>query len=78
MKNIVLSVGVCAVLLAASMARARNEDTTEYRFDDEIVAGDLLRPDSAQVSLLKKARQKSLVKIRENFVPHMLKTIEDI
>jgi hypothetical protein len=78
MKNTALVIGMFAALFMATTARAQNEDTTEYRFDDEIVAGDLLRPDSAQVSVLKKPRTRSLVKIRDNFVPHMLKSVEDI
>lgn len=51
---------------------------TKYDFDDDVVEGDLVRPDGEFVDSRKSAKHSSLIKIRENFVPEMLKSAEDI
>src|SRR5688572_5403961 len=51
---------------------------TVYDFDDDIVEGDLVRPDGEFVDSRKMAKHSSLIKIRENFIPEMLKSAEDI
>jgi hypothetical protein len=51
---------------------------TKYDFDDDVVEGDLVRPDGEFVDSRKAAKHSSLIKIRENFVPEMLKSAEDI
>src|SRR5262245_57938395 len=45
---------------------------TTYDFDDDIVEGDLVRPDGEFVDSRKMAKHSSLIKIRENFIPEML------
>jgi hypothetical protein len=51
---------------------------TVYDFDDDTVEGDLVRPDGEFVDSRKAAKHSSLIKIRENFIPEMLKSAEDI
>jgi hypothetical protein len=51
---------------------------TVYDFDDDIVEGDLVRPDGEFVDSRKAAKHSSLIKIRENFIPELLKSAEDI
>ena len=51
---------------------------TKYDFDDDVVEGDLVRPDDMFVESRDKARYGSLIHIRENFIPEMLKSAEDI
>jgi hypothetical protein len=51
---------------------------TVYDFDDDIVEGELQRPDGEFIDTRRKAKHSSLIKIRENFIPEMLKTAEDI
>ncbi len=51
---------------------------TVYDFEDDTVEGDLQRPDGELVSAQKKAEHSSLIEIRKDFVPEMLKTLEDI
>lgn len=54
------------------------EVTTEYRFGDELVKGDLLRPDLEVIESRGKAARSSLVDVRASFVPELLKTVEDL
>jgi len=51
---------------------------TTYDFDDDLVEGDMVKPDGEFVDSRKAAKHSSLIKIRENFLPEMLKTAEDI
>jgi len=53
-------------------------ETTEYSFDDDVVEGDLVRPDGELMLVRKKGKQKSLIKVRQHFIPEMLKSVEDI
>ena len=51
---------------------------TTYDFDDDTVEGDLVRPDGEFVDSRRGAKHSSLIKIRENFIPEMLKSVEGI
>ena len=51
---------------------------TVYDFDDDLVEGDLARPDQEFVGVKRQAKHSSLIKIREHFIPEMLKSAEDI
>ena len=51
---------------------------TIYDFEDDLVEGELQRPDGEFIDTRRKARHSSLIKIREDFIPEMLKSAEDI
>jgi hypothetical protein len=51
---------------------------TVYDFEDDMVEGDLQRPDGELVNALKKTEHSSLIEVRKDFIPEMLKTLEDI
>ena len=51
---------------------------TVYDFEDDLVEGELQRPDGEYIDTRRKAKHSSLIKIRENFIPEMLKSAEDI
>lgn len=56
----------------------RREVTTydENAFADELVRGDLVRPDGDLLRGDPRPRHISLLRIRKNFVPEMLKSVE--
>ena len=51
---------------------------TEYDFEDDVVEGSFVRPEGEYLDARRRARHSSLIRIRENFVPEMLKSAEDI
>ena len=68
---------------AAAPAGGGEENTTYkaktvYDFEDDTVEGDLQRPDGELVSSQKKAEHSSLIEIRKDFIPEMLKSLEDV
>lgn len=75
-RTVMAIIGAC--LISSALSAQTDSDVTEYRFDDDIVEGDLLRPDGATIPVLRKDAGRSLVKVRGHFVPEMLKSVEDI
>lgn len=51
---------------------------TVYDFEDDMVEGDLQRPDGELVDSTRKALHSSLIEIRKDFIPEMLKSLEDV
>jgi hypothetical protein len=51
---------------------------TVYDFEDDTVEGDLQRPDGELVNSLKQTEHSSLIEIRKDFIPEMLKSLEDV
>jgi hypothetical protein len=51
---------------------------TVYDFEDDTVEGDLQRPDGELVDSMRKVKHSSLIEIRPDFIPEMLKSLEDI
>ena len=69
------------VLLVSPAAKAEEEfggNTTEYNFDDDVVQGDLVRPDGEMAMARRTGRRSSLIRVREHFIPEMLKSVEDL
>ena len=51
---------------------------TEYDFEDDLVEGSFVRPEGEYFNAQKRGRHSSLIRIRQDFVPEMLKSAEDI
>ncbi len=51
---------------------------TEYDFDDDLVTGDLVRPDGELVGARRKSKVSSLIKVRKHFIPEILKSVENL
>ena len=79
-----LAVGFSAPAFAQNKAAAGGDENTTYKaktvydFEDDMVEGDLARPDGELINGLKKTEHSSLIEIRKDFIPEMLKSLEDI
>lgn len=80
MKRVIgILVGGVMVLAASTvLAQAQYAEKTEYSFDDDVVTGDLVRPDGELTVVRKKGKARSLIRVRQHFIPEMLKSVEDI
>ncbi len=54
------------------------ERTTTYDFEDDFVEGQLLRPDGELVTGQRRGKESSLIRIRQDFVPEMVQSVEDL
>lgn len=77
-KVLVTLVVLGGVMGAAGTAVAQDLPSTEYTFTDDLVEGDLMRPDG-DMSMVRGQRETiSLIRIRDTFVPEMLKSVENL
>jgi hypothetical protein len=67
-----------AVVTPAARAQDAPPPETTYDFEDDLVTGDLVRPDGEQLIVRRRGRRASLIQIREHFIPEMLKSVEDL
>lgn len=51
---------------------------TQYDFEADDVEGNLVKPDELGIQADQHGKTSSLIKIRSDFVPEMLKSVEDI
>ena len=51
---------------------------TNYDFDDDVVLGELVKPEGAVVSGEVHGKTSSLIEIRSDFINEMLKSVEDL
>ena len=51
---------------------------TVYDFDDDVVEGTLVKPEGDYLQSRQKGKHSSLIEIRDNFVPEMLRSAEDL
>lgn len=70
--------GSLVVVSAPAPAAAQDENTTSYDFEDDLVQGDLVRPDGENLMVRRKGARESLIRIREHFVPELLKSVENL
>ena len=74
----VLTVGGLGTVLAQEGGGEQFKSKTVYDLEDDNVEGDLQRPDGELVNAINKAKHSSLIEIRKDFIPEMLKSLEDI
>jgi len=54
------------------------KETTTYDFSGDDVSGNLVKPSGSNIQGNKHGKTSSLIDIRSDFVPEMLKTVEDL
>ena len=82
---VLVSIGVAGAAWAQDSGGANAESdeveytkNTEYDFEDDLVEGSFVRPEGEYFNAQKRGRHSSLIRIRQDFVPEMLKSAEDI
>jgi hypothetical protein len=79
-------VGALAMFVAAPAAAqeapapapAGGGDATTYDFEDDLVQGDLVRPDGENLMVRRRGARESLIRIREHFINELLKSVENL
>jgi hypothetical protein len=80
--SVLMLAGMVAGVAPAGTASAQEEGgggaATTYDFEDDLVQGDLVRPDGENLMVRRRGARESLIKIREHFVPELLKSVENL
>jgi hypothetical protein len=74
----VMTLVLGSALLSSTASAQEGDNTTTYDFDDDLVQGDLVRPDGEMLNVRRRGARASLIRIREHFVPEMLKSVENL
>lgn len=74
----VLALGLSLTGFAVTSTASAQDDGTTYDFEDDLVTGDLVRPDGELLSVRRRGRRASLIRVREHFIPEMLKSVENL
>ncbi len=69
---------ILAMAFAPATAAADEPEETVYDFEAEDLEGNLLRPDGEQIRGSDDGRTSSLINIREDFIPEMLESVEEL
>lgn len=68
-----------AVLVGAMQGVASAQQPQEFNFTDgESVSGNLMRPDGEIIDVPRTGRRPSLIRIRESFIPEMLRSADNL
>ncbi|MFN7700933.1 MAG: hypothetical protein ACK6CU_17145 [Deltaproteobacteria bacterium] len=79
MRRIVIALLIASAPVSfAPVASAQEGETTTYDFEDDLVQGDLVRPDGELLNVRRRGRRASLIRVREHFIPEMLKSVENL
>lgn len=88
MSKLLIAAGILGLsLFVAPLASAQedaggggggNAASTTYDFEDDLVTGDLVRPDGELLNVRRRGRRASLIRVREHFIPEMLKSVENL
>jgi hypothetical protein len=54
------------------------EDETSYDFEDEYVDGNVVRPDGELIAGQRHGKDSSLIRIRADFIPEMVRSVEEL
>lgn len=77
--GILFGLAVLGVPVAgAAQGGGQTKDTTTYDFQGDDVTGNLVKPDESNIQGEQHGKTSSLIDIRSDFVPEMLKTVEDL
>lgn len=63
---------------SATVGDVQYKKETMYDFEGDDVEGALVKPDEENINGDQHGKTSSLIKIRSNFVPEMLKSVEDV
>ncbi len=90
-RRIFTVLGLIAGLAVAIPAQAQDEGTvvdpetgqvyqrkTVYDFEEDVVEGNVVKPEGDYLNSRQRHKQSSLIKVRTDFIPEMLKSAEDL
>lgn len=79
MKRVIVLLAAASLLIVPTNTFAQDDpEETVYDFEAENIDGALVRPDGEQITGDQRGRTSSLIDIREDFIPEMLESVEEL
>ena len=76
-KLLILFISLSSVVSFAQQ-NSRVKKRTNINFEDELIRGEVQKPELFYIMQKKQFNFSKLIKLRENFIPEMRKTAEDV
>ncbi len=76
-KLLILFISFSSVMVFAQQG-SRVKKRTNINFEDELIRGEVQKPELFYIMQKKQFNFSKLIKLRENFIPEMRKTAEDV
>lgn len=78
MKRFQIALVVVGLTLASSaFAQDSGGEEQFFSFEDDFITGDLMRPDGETIDSMRSLRASSLIRIRTDFIPELVRSVED-
>ena len=74
----ILTVGTTQVFAQGAGPQVKYKKETRYDFDDDVVEGELQRPEGDILQVRTGAKYSSLIKLRLDFIPEIVKSAENL
>jgi hypothetical protein len=81
MRTLIGSFALVALVSTASFAQPADKGASKvkvYDFSGDTIEGDLVKPDGTDLNARDFAKHSSLIKIRKDFIPEIIKSAEDL
>jgi len=83
MRKLVIMFVVLAALTGSAFAQKKGGDAAAgkvkvYDFSGDTIEGDLVKPEGSTVDARDFAKHSSLIRIRKDFIPEIIKSAEDL
>lgn len=87
MRNFVITLASLALLAGTALAQPKGNDKAPaggsgkvkvYDFSGDTIEGDLIKPEGSTVDARDFAKHSSLITIRKDFIPEIIKSAEDL
>jgi hypothetical protein len=78
LRALILFVTFVGITSYAQDKRGADKKTTSINFEDELIEGEVKKPELLYLLQKKQFNFKRLIKLREDFIPEMGRTAEDI
>jgi hypothetical protein len=74
--NIVVTIAFLTILFSGASSFAQAKKRTNINFEDQLIRGEVQKPELFYIMQKKQFNFGRLIKLRENFLPEMRKTSE--
>ncbi len=81
MRNLVIMFAVVTALTGSAFAQKKGDAAAKvkvYDFSGDTIEGDLVKPEGSTVDARDFAKHSSLIRIRKDFIPEIIKSAEDL
>ena len=80
MRQICIALAAIALLAGTALAQPKdgNAKVKVYDFSGDTIEGDLVKPEGSTVDARDFAKHSSLIRIRKDFIPEIIKSAEDL